>query len=92
MQAKGSYTIHITGTTGTLTLTPASGALPDEAVGVAATGGVSASGGTPPYKYSVTAGALAPGVSLDANTGQLTGAPTVSGDATFDITASDVNG
>ena len=92
MQAKGTYTIHVTGTSGGLTLTPSGGPLPDEQVGSAATGGVSASGGTPPYRYVVTAGTLPPGVNLDPNTGQLIGSPTAAGDATIDITASDVNG
>lgn len=92
MQVKGNYTVHVNPAPTAMSLTPAGGAFPDETVGQAATGGVQASGGTPPYKFTVSAGSLPPGVLLDANTGQLLGSPTVSGDGPVEITASDVNG
>lgn len=47
-----------------------------------------ASGGTAPYSYAVTAGALPGGVSLSA-AGQLTGTPTVFGTFNFSVTATD---
>ncbi|WP_203225088.1 putative Ig domain-containing protein [Xanthomonas phaseoli] len=48
-----------------------------------------ATGGTAPYSYAVTAGALPGGVVLDAATGGLSGTPTVSGTFTFTLTVTD---
>ncbi|MDW7707086.1 putative Ig domain-containing protein [Xanthomonas euvesicatoria] len=48
-----------------------------------------ATGGTAPYSYAVTAGALPGGVGLDAATGGLSGTPTVSGTFTFTLTVTD---
>lgn len=50
---------------------------------------VPATGGTAPYSYAVTAGALPGGVVLDAATGGLSGTPTVSGTFTFTLTVTD---
>jgi subtilase family serine protease len=46
---------------------------------------LTASGGTPPYQWSVAAGSLPAGITLDRATGALTGTPTAAG--TFDFTA-----
>jgi hypothetical protein len=43
-----------------------------------------ASGGTPPYTWSVGNGSLAPGLTLDPATGRMSGTPTTAG--TFDAT------
>ncbi|KQZ57518.1 hypothetical protein ASD53_07745 [Lysobacter sp. Root559] len=48
-----------------------------------------ASGGTAPYTYAVTAGALPPGITLAASTGVLSGTPTASGTFNFAVTATD---
>ena len=45
-------------------------------------------GTTAPFTFAVTAGALPDGLSLAAN-GDLTGTPTVAGDFTFTVTATD---
>lgn len=48
-----------------------------------------ASGGTPPYLWSITAGALPAGLGLNAGTGAVTGTPSASGDFTVTITVRD---
>lgn len=48
-----------------------------------------ASGGTSPYTYALTAGALPPGVSLSASTGALSGTPTAPGTFNFAVVATD---
>jgi hypothetical protein len=50
---------------------------------------VVAHGGTPPYSFAVTVGALPPGVVLDASTGALTGAPTAMGTFAFTVEVTD---
>jgi hypothetical protein len=52
---------------------------------------LNASGGTSPYKFSVTAGSLPAGLTL-STAGLLHGAPTASGSFTFTVTATDKNG
>ncbi|MET3579039.1 uncharacterized protein with beta-barrel porin domain [Mesorhizobium robiniae] len=49
-----------------------------------------AAGGTAPYSYTLTAGALPAGVTL--TNGDLTGTPTVAGNFTFTVTATDAHG
>ncbi|MGV7204245.1 putative Ig domain-containing protein [Xanthomonas citri] len=68
---------------------PAS-ALPAGTAGQAYAAAVTpATGGTAPYSYAVTAGALPGGVVLNAATGGLSGTPTVSGTFTFTLTVTD---
>ena len=51
---------------------------------------ITATGGTAPYTFSVTAGALPPGLML-SSAGLLSGTPTTSGTSIFTITATDAN-
>jgi hypothetical protein len=52
---------------------------------------VSASGGTAPYSFAVSAGALPGGLTLNAATGAISGIPNASGNFAFTITATDIN-
>jgi sugar lactone lactonase YvrE len=50
---------------------------------------LAASGGITPYAWSVTAGALPGGLSLNSETGAITGTPAAAGNASFTIMVSD---
>jgi hypothetical protein len=51
-----------------------------------------ATGGTPPYNWSVTVGNLPQGLALDAASGAITGTPQQAGTAQFTLNARDANG
>jgi hypothetical protein len=70
----------------TITVAPAS--LPNGTQNVAYSQTLSASGGTAPYIFAITAGALPAGLSL-SNGGTLAGTPTTNGTFTFTVTATD---
>lgn len=53
---------------------------------------MTASGGTPPYTFSVLSGTLPPGLTLNAATGLISGTPTSSGTFPLTIAATDANG
>lgn len=71
-----------------ITLSPTT--LPNGTIGVAYSQTITASGGTSPYTYAVTAGSLPAGVSLSSD-GILSGSPTGTGTANFTVTATDAN-
>ncbi|HYR28959.1 MAG TPA: ice-binding family protein [Thermoanaerobaculia bacterium] len=73
-----------------ITVNPA--VLPNGTAGTPYNQVVSATGGTAPYSFAVTAGALPGGLALDGATGAITGSPTTPGTFNFSITATDVNG
>ncbi|HMV86208.1 MAG TPA: putative Ig domain-containing protein, partial [Blastocatellia bacterium] len=87
--ASRSYTLTITENCSALTLSPAS--LPDGAVGAAYNQQLTVTGGTAPYSFAVTAGALPGGLAL-SGTGAISGTPTISGPFNFIVTATDANG
>lgn len=74
----------------TITLSPA--ALPPGTVGAAYNQTITASGGTAPYTFLVTAGVLPNGLTLNPNTGVISGTPTTATNAEFNVTATDANG
>ena len=80
-----SYTVQI----GANILTIAPTTLPNGTRNVPYSQTVTASGGTGPYTYAVTSGALPAGLSLNASTGAITGTPTGTGASAFTITATD---
>jgi hypothetical protein len=69
-------------------LTPTT--LPKDTVGKIYSQVITATGGTSPYTYSVTAGTLPSGIILASN-GNISGTPTVQGQFIFTVTATDVN-
>lgn len=101
----GGHTLSATATDGVGNVSPASAAvsftyspmaittasLPSGQVGVAYAATIAVAGGTAPYSFATTAGALPPGVTLAAD-GALSGAATTSGAFTFTTTATDANG
>ena len=90
----GPYTVASTYTlttaAPTITVSPAS--LANGTVGVAYSQTASAGGGTAPYTYAVTTGALPAGLSLNSSTGAITGTPTAGGVFNVIVTATDANG
>ncbi len=73
----------------TIDLSPTT--LPNPAIGVAYSQNMTATGGTAPYTYSLTAGALPAGMSL-SSAGVLSGTPTSGGVFNFTVTATDASG
>jgi len=72
---------------GTISITPTT--LPDGPTNVAYSQTLTATGGTAPYTWSITAGALPAGLTLDSASGVISGTPTVPGTSTFTVTATD---
>jgi hypothetical protein len=63
--------------------------LPAGTMGVAYNQSVSASGGLAPLTYSISAGALPPGLGIGASSGAITGTPTTAGSFTFTVQVTD---
>ena len=75
-----------------LVITNGSDQLAPGRVGVSYATGVFADGGVPPYRWSLVAGQLPPGLSLTASPGRITGTPTVAGTFTFTLRVADTGG
>ncbi len=71
-------------------LAVSTGGLPDGKVGAAYSAALAASGGTPPYAWSVASGSLPAGLSISGS--QITGTPTSSGTASFTVRVTDASG
>lgn len=82
-----AYTIAVAAPT--VTVSPAT--LPAATVAASYSQSLTASGGTAPYSYAVTAGALPSGMNL-SSVGVLSGTPTAGGTFNFTITATDDSG
>lgn len=101
-EGAGNFTVEVTsnGETDTqaLSITVVASASPlaittqelgDARDGVAYTATVEASGGAPPYAWSLESGALPAGILLGAASGELAGTPTAPGTATFTVRVTD---
>ncbi len=84
-----AYTLAVSGTTVPVSISPPT--LPGGTVGIVYVQTITASGGTAPYTYAVTSGALPSGLTLGAN-GQFLGSPTLPGTFTFTVTVTDAVG
>ncbi|HTW65364.1 MAG TPA: putative Ig domain-containing protein [Bryobacteraceae bacterium] len=79
------------GNAGALTITtPAN--LPGGTVNQSYSATLAASGGVPPYTWSISSGALPAGLSLNASTGLISGAATTAGTTSFTATVQDSAG
>jgi Putative Ig domain len=65
--------------------------LQDATVGSSYSATLTATGGVAPYTWSITAGTLPAGLTLDPSTGVITGTPTASGAFDFTVTVTDSN-
>lgn len=63
--------------------------LPGGQVGVSYNSSVAATGGTLPYGWSITAGALPTNLGINGSTGAITGSPTAAGTFNFTVTVTD---
>jgi hypothetical protein len=73
-----------------ITLSPS--AFPPAQPGVPYSQTITPSGGTAPYTFAITSGALPPGLTLNPATGTVSGVPTAQGVFNFTLTATDANG
>ncbi|OCP15639.1 putative Ig domain-containing protein [Ensifer sp. LC163] len=85
----GAQTYTFSVDTPTIVLTPTN--LANGTAGAAYSQTVTASGGTAPYSYSLTSGALPAGLTVAVD-GTLSGTPAAAGSTSFTITATDVYG
>ena len=61
-------------------------------VGVPYNSAIIASGGTPPYRFMLSSGPLPPGLTLNTNTGAITGTPTAAGTYPYTVKVTDSTG
>lgn len=83
--ASRTYTLNVQPPQLTILTAPT---LPSGTVGNAYAQRFTATGGTPPYSWSITAGSV-PGLSIDPLSGTLSGTPEIPGSFTFTVTARD---
>lgn len=82
-----SASVQFSITVSSMSITTAS--LPAATVGIAYSQTLAVAGGTSPYTWSVSVGALPAGLNLNSATGVISGTPTTSGTSTFTVSVSD---
>ena len=85
----GSTSNALTFTVSPPVLTITTSSLPSGVVGLGYSQTLSATGGQPPYTWSVVAGSLPAGLALAPSTGVLSGTPSAAGTANFTVQLSD---
>jgi len=88
--ASTSLTLNVSSATSSLKIVNTS--LPSGQVGVTYQTSNAASGGTSPYTWSITSGALPVGLALSASSGAISGKPSVAGSSSFMVKVSDAAG
>src|SRR6185437_12054771 len=88
--ASAPMTLNVSSATSSLKIVNTS--LPAGQVAVTYQTSNTSSGGTPPYAWSITSGALPVGLALSASSGAISGKPLVSGSSSFMIKVSDAAG
>ncbi|MGL6462909.1 autotransporter domain-containing protein, partial [Aeromonas hydrophila] len=82
-------TVTITVSPPSISLSPTT--LSNGTVGTSYSATLTASGGSAPYTYAITAGSLPAGLSLNTSTGAISGTPSASGTSNLTVTATDAN-
>jgi hypothetical protein len=82
----------LTVNSGCLPITVGPGSLPNGTIGLAYSQTITQTGASGTPTFSVSSGSLPNGLSLNSNTGAITGTPTTSGTFTFDIQVQGSNG
>jgi uncharacterized protein with beta-barrel porin domain len=75
--------------TAALSVSPAPGALAGGTVGASYSQDITASGGTGPYTYVISSGALPAMLALNPATGQISGTPNATGNSSFTVRVTD---
>ena len=88
--ATKSYSIAVAAAAAPLSIFTNQVSVPSGQAGVAYTETFAATGGTTPYSWYITAGALPPGLNLNQSTGSVTGTPTAAGTFTFTVEVADI--
>ena len=86
--ASQSFSVVITNPSG---LTVVTTSLPGGIAGKAYSSALSAIGGTSPYNWAIAAGALPPGLALNATTGVISGTPSGAGTSSFTVQVTDAS-
>ena len=87
-QQTATKSLSITVTVAVTPVTISTGSVPSGQVGTAYSTTLAASGGTTPYSWSISSGALPGGVTL-SSTGTISGTPTASGSFSFTVKVTD---